>query len=205
MSGDGISVDLLIRFGADVNKPDPGGLTPLHWAVVKGNVICISKIVKAGSDLTRRNNEGVTPMELSKTLNSLHAFQRAMTSSLGRFPDGRLRSPLLSFKHAKWSVFLAPTLMLYLAFKTLDLFPWYTASLLMFAVVFGSHHVINRTLCEGHSTLQGMTSPYLAGIVAASLVWVGYVWLTTLASGADSLVLLSKYLLQLLNARVQRH
>lgn len=180
--GDGISVDLLLRFGADPNKPDPGGLTPLHWAVVKGNANCIARIVKRGSDLTKRNNDGITPMELSKQLNSIHAFQRAM-KNLGRFPDGRLKSPSLSLKHTKWATFLLPTAMIYLAVKTLDLLPWYTASLLVAGETIGGHHIVNRVLADGHPELDGMMSPYLVGIVAGSLFWVAYSWLTTIAGG----------------------
>lgn len=34
--GDALSVDVFLRWGADVKKKDQGGLTALHWAVVRG-------------------------------------------------------------------------------------------------------------------------------------------------------------------------
>ena len=34
--GDALSVDVLLRWGADVKKRDQAGLTALHWAVVRG-------------------------------------------------------------------------------------------------------------------------------------------------------------------------
>jgi palmitoyltransferase ZDHHC13/17 len=34
--GDALSVDVLLRFGADVKRADQAGLTALHWAVVRG-------------------------------------------------------------------------------------------------------------------------------------------------------------------------
>ena len=34
--GDALSVDILLRWGADVKKRDKDGLTALHWAVVRG-------------------------------------------------------------------------------------------------------------------------------------------------------------------------
>lgn len=34
--GDALSVDALIRHGAGINKFDQAGLTPLHWATVRG-------------------------------------------------------------------------------------------------------------------------------------------------------------------------
>ena len=35
--GDALSVDVLLRWGADVKKRDQAGLTALHWAVVRGH------------------------------------------------------------------------------------------------------------------------------------------------------------------------
>ena len=93
--GDAISVELLLRFGADPNKADPDGLTALHWAVVKGNVGCITKVVEAGSDIWAKTKEGKTPMELARQLKSISAWQRSM-SSLSREEDGRLRARVLN-------------------------------------------------------------------------------------------------------------
>jgi palmitoyltransferase ZDHHC13/17 len=36
--GDALSVDVLLRWGADVKKRDQAGLTALHWAVVRGHL-----------------------------------------------------------------------------------------------------------------------------------------------------------------------
>jgi palmitoyltransferase ZDHHC13/17 len=36
--GDALSVDVLLRWGADVKKHDKAGLTSLHWAVVRGTL-----------------------------------------------------------------------------------------------------------------------------------------------------------------------
>jgi palmitoyltransferase len=34
--GDALSVDVLLRWGADVKKRDTAGLSVLHWAIVRG-------------------------------------------------------------------------------------------------------------------------------------------------------------------------
>jgi palmitoyltransferase len=39
--GDALSVDLLLRHGASPTVQDDAGLTPLHWAVVRGNWVAI--------------------------------------------------------------------------------------------------------------------------------------------------------------------
>jgi ankyrin repeat protein len=35
--GDALSVELLLKHGASISVRDNAGLTPLHWAVVRGN------------------------------------------------------------------------------------------------------------------------------------------------------------------------
>ena len=36
--GDALSVDVLLRWGANVKKHDQAGLAALHWAVVRGSL-----------------------------------------------------------------------------------------------------------------------------------------------------------------------
>ena len=43
--GDALSVDVLLKHGAAVHVSDMDGLTPLHWAVVHGNRLCILRLI----------------------------------------------------------------------------------------------------------------------------------------------------------------
>jgi hypothetical protein len=179
----------LLKFGYNPNKQDPGGLSALHWAVVKGNVSCISKVVEAGGDVEIKTNEGQTPFELSKQLNSMPAWNRAM-ASVGRSPDGRPKKSPLSHRNTQFAVAVLPAMMLYLVFETFDILPWYTALPLAAAEFFGFHHVVTRVLLDtGGRNSPGMDdriikSPYLAGLLGGSVLWVGHGWVTKLTQGA---------------------
>lgn len=76
--GDGLSVELLLKHGADPNTRDDAGLTPLHWAVVRGNRMIIRKLVEKGADLTAKDGEGRTPRDMAVELKSLGAWKRAL-------------------------------------------------------------------------------------------------------------------------------
>jgi palmitoyltransferase len=145
--GDGLSVDLLLKFGANANRPDPGGLTALHWAVVKGNVGCIAKVVEAGGDIWAKNAQGQTPLDLAKQLNSVAAWDRAM-AQLGRESDGRLRSRPLSERNSRVAIFALPCLLLFLVFTTVNILPWFTGVPLALAEFYGMHHVVTRVLLD---------------------------------------------------------
>ena len=93
--GDALSVDAIIRHGADVNKFDQAGLTPLHWATVRGNRVCLRHIIEAGADLSAKSNDGKTPLTMAHELKSIGAYRRAL-ADCGRNEDGRIREKPLS-------------------------------------------------------------------------------------------------------------
>ncbi|KAF9033131.1 DHHC palmitoyltransferase-domain-containing protein [Panaeolus papilionaceus] len=76
--GDALSVDLLLRHGANPNLKDDAGLSPLHWAVVKGNRVAIRRLIEKGADLTVKDGEGRTPRDMAVELRSLGAWKRAL-------------------------------------------------------------------------------------------------------------------------------
>lgn len=58
-------VSLLLKDGADPNEPNSKGNTPLHEAILKGNLSAIKLLLEYGADLFRENRKGVTPYYLS--------------------------------------------------------------------------------------------------------------------------------------------
>lgn len=59
-------VDLLIRFGADINATNPAGDTPLHLAAAAGNVSAVEVLLKYRPDVDARNDAGMTAMRLAE-------------------------------------------------------------------------------------------------------------------------------------------
>ncbi|ELU39941.1 hypothetical protein AG1IA_06029 [Rhizoctonia solani AG-1 IA] len=89
-------------------------------------------------------------------------------------------------RNTKLAVLLTPTAFLYLIFKTIDMLPWYSGIPLAMAEFFGMHHIISRVLLNHQSYSEPLTgSPYFAGIILGSLVWVTWGWATILVHGTS--------------------
>lgn len=93
-TGDAISVDLLLRHGASVSTTDNAGMTPLHWAAVKGSAACIRHLLDHGADLEIRESSGKTPRDMAEELKGSVPFNRGLQeagyTSLGVKKHGRL-------------------------------------------------------------------------------------------------------------------
>ena len=62
MRNDVDRIDALVAKGFDVNKPEPGGLRPIEYAVGGGNVEATTRLLEHGADINISNNEGRTPL-----------------------------------------------------------------------------------------------------------------------------------------------
>ncbi|KAG6890142.1 hypothetical protein C0995_011435 [Termitomyces sp. Mi166 len=184
--GDGLSVELLLKHGADPNAKDDAGLTPLHWAVVRGNRMIIRKLIEKGADLTVKDGEDRTPRDMAVELKSLGAWKRALEEG-GMNEYGVKRGKPLSDRNTKIAIFILPTLFFYLMFMTLTLLPWYTGLLLAFAEFFGMHHIVTRVLLNNSTYTESVnTTPYFAGIIFGSMIWVLFCWFTRLVRQTQS-------------------
>lgn len=57
---------ILVEAGADVNKKNNVGTTPLIEAAIRGETKCAKLLIDAGADLSLRDNKGFTALELAK-------------------------------------------------------------------------------------------------------------------------------------------
>ncbi|KAH9851259.1 ankyrin [Lenzites betulinus] len=184
--GDALSVDLLLKHGASPNTQDDTGLSPLHWAVVRGNRVCIRRLVEAGADVHAKDGEGRTARDMAVELKSLGAWKRALDEG-GYTEDGIPKRKPLSERNTKMVIFALPTVFLFLMFMTLKILPWYTGIILAMALFFGMHHIVTRALLDKSNYTDSVThSPYFAGIITGSMVWVTYAWLTRLIHQTES-------------------
>jgi ankyrin repeat protein len=49
---------MLIQRGADINKGDNEGKTPLYWALDKNNLPLVESLLSKGADINKGDNEG---------------------------------------------------------------------------------------------------------------------------------------------------
>ncbi|GAA5825025.1 hypothetical protein JCM10212_002415, partial [Sporobolomyces blumeae] len=179
--GDAISVELLLKAGASPSRPDHQGLTPLHWAVTKGNAACIKRIVEAGADLDAKDERGKTARDMAVELKSLPSYVKAL-SECARDESGRVEDVPLSPRNTRLAIFVVPTVALGVMAKTFEHTPSVWIGLVIVAFeAFALHYTVTKVLLGIRRPNQSdriTKSPYLCSIIVASLVWVGWVWIT---------------------------
>jgi len=60
------SIDFVLRRGADLNRPDGEGRTPLHLAVALGHLETVKRLIARGADVNRPDGAGQTPLGLAR-------------------------------------------------------------------------------------------------------------------------------------------
>jgi ankyrin repeat protein len=74
---------LLLKHGADPNKRDDNGDTPLHFAASSKHPNeggwCVEALLQAGADVNARNNAGLTPLDVAEKSGCEH-IQELLTS-----------------------------------------------------------------------------------------------------------------------------
>jgi ankyrin repeat protein len=80
-------VQLLIKYGADVNLPSSNGNTPLMWAARNNDVPIMELLISHGVNIEARNKEGFSALDLAvanmsyKTALILHQKEAILRSS----------------------------------------------------------------------------------------------------------------------------
>ncbi|KAL1958101.1 hypothetical protein VTO42DRAFT_5141 [Malbranchea cinnamomea] len=178
-------VELFLRWGANVNATDEGGLTPLHWALVKGSTACIHKIIEYGADRFAKTSDGKTPAVVAEEMRSTYQWYRAL-SECGYDRNGNaivLPLGLGGVLRDKWIMskfyFFWPFFMIFAVAYILSYFSIYAGVPLAIAALalmqFATGWVARKGPTE-YRILQ--RTPFLAGVFAGSLFWVGVRWLT---------------------------
>ena len=182
--GFGACVDILLRWGADVHAVDDMGFTALHWALVKGNYMCIQKLVEYGSDRFQQSKpvegqtEGDTPAGTASKMNSERQWKRALVDSGFDEAGTPLNFPIPMVKDRRW---FYNRFFFFWPFVLGGIQIWMLANILVwiafpgvFIVGYALQYLAQRTLRWAPSDMKHMhRTPFLAGIFAGTLFWVG--------------------------------
>ncbi|KAK4936156.1 palmitoyltransferase akr1 [Elasticomyces elasticus] len=182
-------VDLLLRWGANVKATDDNGYTPLHWALVKGSKPCLDKLLEYGADRFAKTNEGKTPNVCADEMNTKRAYMRSL-SDHGYDASGNVKTLPLNLhnfirdrsKMSKFFFFYPFVIMvigLYII-SHLNIFiglPIFLVACL--GMQYGAQRIALHGPLEYHTIHK---TPYLAGIFAGTLFWVGFSYLTIVLS-----------------------
>ena len=92
--GDRVSVEVLLKSGANPNLVDRNGFTALHWAASGGNKSCITQLLEAGADIIAMNRDHRKAQEMADRYGNRGTWKAAV-EELGFKADGtRVRRPL---------------------------------------------------------------------------------------------------------------
>lgn len=177
-------IDMLLRFGADVHATDDMGFTALHWALVKGSYLCIQKLVEYGADRYTRSKptegqtEGDTPSMTASKMKSERQWHKALVDS-GFDEDGNpMAFPIPMVKDKRWFFkrffFLWPFVLGGLQLHMLAYLSIWVSLPGVLIIGYGLQFLVQKLLRWAPSDMKNMhRTPFLAGIFAGSLFWVG--------------------------------
>ncbi|QKX59009.1 uncharacterized protein TRUGW13939_06138 [Talaromyces rugulosus] len=177
-------VDLFLRWGANVNAVDEGGLTPLHWALVKGSYLCVQKVLEYGADRTATTRDGKSPGTVASEMRSTRAWHRAL-NDCGYDPNGNLKTlpmGMTMLVHSKSLLtkffFLWPFNIIFWAIWVISEFAIYIGVPVAAVLIFGMQYLAQLVANRGPGEFRVLQkTPFLAGVFAGSLFWVGVTYL----------------------------
>jgi hypothetical protein len=199
-------VDLFLRWGADVHAADETGFTALHWALVKGSQGCITKLIEYGADRFAETSTGKTPAITAEEMKTERIWHKALIESgynddaMPRSLDFPGSSYLLKDKRAFMTkfFFLFPFLIIWVMISIssymvvyagipIALFAGYSLQWVAMQVMEYAptdmrhmHKTVSWPNIPMKLTKLTDWQPWLAGIFAATLFWVGVRWATTI-------------------------
>lgn len=177
-------VDLFLRWGANVYATDDQGFTALHWALVKGSQGSIQKLLEYGADRFAKNNDGKTPAVTAEEMNTTRQWHRAL-SEAGFDRDGNVKQfPIPGVKDTRWFIsrfiFFWPFAIIFIALFSISHYPAFIGIPAALIISYLMQWAAQKLLRWAPSNMRSMHhTPFLAGIFAGTLFWVGFRWITT--------------------------
>jgi palmitoyltransferase len=183
-------VDLFLRWGANTNAVDEGGLTPLHWALVKGSLPCVLKMLEYGANRFAKTRDGKSPMTVAQEMNTLRIWTRALNER-GYEPDGNQKVVPMGLSSWVRNKSLMAKFFFLWPFLTILVAVWMLSNLVIFisvpltlATLFGMQWIAQQVANRGPAEYRILQkTPYLAGVFAGTLFWVGFCYVFKVLPG----------------------
>lgn len=180
--GDILTVNALLKFGADVSKVDDSLFIPIHWAFMKGYKSVLKALLEAGSDIFVKNDQGKNTFDIAKDMNCYSTWTKILTDN-GRSSKHNWikQEKFIQPQVGKLITFFTPYILLPTVFYICDFHLGYIipkiffSSILTIAVVFILSKFIIKTYLVDDNPLP--KSPFLAGIFLGTVFWVMIVYL----------------------------
>ncbi|CAO3620358.1 unnamed protein product [Cunninghamella blakesleeana] len=178
---------LLLKFGANVHATDNTGLTPLHWAIVRGHKGCIRKMLEYNADpINARDHAGKSAMDFVHEKKLETVWQRSvlefdivaendpkLMKRIGHYPGSK---PHMKKKTVNTIIYFLPFIALGLALKCLTLFSWFVGLPLAVLCFVGMHISIVKYLIPIPHNEALWKTPYFSCIFQSSAFWVLVTW-----------------------------
>ncbi|KAI9300564.1 DHHC palmitoyltransferase-domain-containing protein, partial [Cunninghamella echinulata] len=161
--GQPLICSLLLKFGANIHATDNTGLTPLHWAVVRGHKGCIRKMLEYGADpVHARDQSGKSAMDFVHEKKLETVWQRSVLE--------------FDIKTVNTIIYFLPFIALGMALKCLSLFSWFVGLPLAVLCFVGMHIFIVKYLIPIPHNEALWKTPYFSCIFQSSAFWVLVTW-----------------------------
>lgn len=176
-------VEVLLKYGANIHAKDEQGFTALHWSLVRGSYGCIQKLIEYGVDRDAITNDGKSPSAVAKEMNSEKQWNRAL-ADCGYTPAGEPMKYPFSFISSDRRYFMSrffffwPFLMLISCLYVAAKMPVYIGAPLSIVVWVALQTSGQQLLKWAPLNMKHIHhTPFMAGVFAATLFWVGQQWL----------------------------
>lgn len=178
--GDSLTVDVLLKNGANYQARDMTQFTPLHWSLIRGTHKVIKSLVECGGDVHDTNNDGKDCFLIAKDMNCSGVLKTVL-KECGMDNKGVKKVPIMPAKLAKIVTFLQPYLLLFLTFQILELSEGNIVPRLIFVLLIflANHYLLMRHIlpCYINSHNPLIKTPYMAGIFSGTTFWILICWI----------------------------
>ncbi|KAK6203224.1 uncharacterized protein RJT21DRAFT_119370 [Scheffersomyces amazonensis] len=180
--GDILTINALLRFGADVSKVDNSLFVPIHWAFMKGYKSVLKALVEAGSDIHAKNDQGKDCFGVAKDMNCTNTWLKVLHEcDLNEKSNWTKNKHWISPKTGKVITFLIPYIILPIGFKICSfssgfIIPKFVFSILIaFVTIYTVSKFLIPTYLIDDKALP--KSPFLAGIFSGTAFWAIVIFL----------------------------